>query len=73
MGRSLTPLSPNEQSALDHLELCGDEDTVVRARAVEQLIDAGFVAPAARDLIERLCEKGHLSEIDDGLRLTNSS
>lgn len=72
MGRSLTPLSPNEQVALDQLELCGDEEIVVRERAVEQLIDAGFVAPAARDLIEQLCHKGYLYEIDDGLRLANS-
>lgn len=72
MGRSLTPLSPNEQAALDQLEPCGDEGIVVREKAVEQLIDAGFVAPAARDLLEKLCHKGYLQETDGSLRLANN-
>lgn len=72
MRRALTPLSPNEQAALDQLEPCGDAGIVMHEKAVEQLIDAGFVAPAAHDLIERLCHKGYLYEIDDRLRLTNN-
>lgn len=69
MGRSQPPLSPNEQTALDHLAQA-DAETVVREQAVEHLVAAGFVAPAARDLIERLCRKGYLENDEIGLRLT---
>jgi hypothetical protein len=36
---------------------------------VEQLIDAGFVAPAAHDLIDQLYLKGYLDEGNDEIRL----
>jgi hypothetical protein len=58
MDRPHPPLSPNEHAALDHLERAAGEDMLARERAIEQLISADFVAPAAHDLIAALCRKG---------------
>lgn len=51
MDRPQPPLSPNEQVALDQLEQSRAENTLAHEQAVEQLIAAGFVAPAAPALI----------------------
>lgn len=72
MDRTQPPLSPNEQAALDQLEQSAAKDSLAHERAVEQLTSAGFVAPAAHDLIEALCQKGYLADSETGLRLTVS-
>jgi hypothetical protein len=71
MDRAQPPLSPNEQAALNQLEQSAAEDTLAHERAVEQLTSAGFVAPAAHDLIVQLCLKGYLADSETGLRLTD--
>jgi alkylhydroperoxidase family enzyme len=69
MNRTQPPLSSNEQAALDYLEQSAAETPLAHERAVEQLIDAGFVAPAAHDLIDQLYLKGYLDEGNDEIRL----
>lgn len=71
MDRSHPPLSPSEHTAPDHLEQAADaEATLAHERAVAHLIDAGFVTPAAHDLITALCRKGYLADSETGLRVT---
>lgn len=73
MRNSLTPLSPNEQTALAHLEELFEtaDDSVARETAIDHLVDAGFVRGAAIDLTTQLRLKGYLYAVENDLHLTD--
>jgi hypothetical protein len=69
-----TPLTPNEESALEQLEerFEVDGDPLAHEAVVDHLVTAGFVPGAAGDLIDQLCVKGYLYAVEGELHLTDA-
>ncbi|WP_076432790.1 hypothetical protein [Haladaptatus litoreus] len=70
-GSSLPPLA---QEALDTLaSSVSDDDSFTEQQAYAILVEElDLNQPAAADIIERLHMHGHLYEVEDGFRLTDS-
>ena len=73
MKNSRTPITSDEEAALDHLEQhldrASDDECLTREDAIAYLIDQGVERADAQTYIEQLLLKGYLYEVDDELRI----
>lgn len=73
MESSRTPIEPDEEAALNHLEQyidAGEEkESLTREDAVAHLLEQGVERHDARAHIEQLLLKGYLYEVNEELRI----
>lgn len=67
-----TPLSPNEEAALERLQQDYEpvSDSFPREIAIDHLGDIDVDIDTAHKLLDRLLSKGYLYEVDNELRIT---